>query len=89
MICPSVHSQSVKQSLFSGQFDLHLNIFEATPTTFSVQSIGNGWIKELKAKILRNPGKAPVIIPAVIAGNECAGKKISLPETCLHIPYMH
>ena len=45
------------------------------PTTFSVQTIRNGWIKELKARILRDPGKAPVIIPTVIAGNECPGKE--------------
>ena len=59
---------------FSGQFDVKLTILEPAPSSLSVRNVNDVWVKNLKTRILKDPGKAPVILPALIDSSDCPGK---------------
>ena len=64
----------------SGQFDLRLSMLECSPSNYIVRTIRDNWVKEIKERILKDPGRAPVILPATIDATQCQSKEDFNPQ---------
>ena len=70
-----------KSLLFlSGQFDLRLSMLEYSPSNNIVRTIRDNWVKEIKELILKDPGRAPVILLATIDATQCQSKEDFNPQ---------
>ena len=55
-------------------------MLECSPSNYIVRTIRDNWVKEIKERILKDPGRAPVILPATIDATQCQSKEDFNPQ---------